>query len=73
MDNFKKQAKALVTIGEKVLLLVAGAAALALSVLDPRFETLKLAVQLVGALCVIFGLAPMVWAYIKATLPKLDK
>lgn len=70
MDKFKKQIKALVTIGEKVLLLGAGALALALSILDPRFETLKLAMQLIGTLCVIVGFAPMAWAYIKAIWSK---
>lgn len=73
MKDFKKQLQALVKIGEKMLLLIVGATALALSVLDARFETLRLAVQVTGLLCLVLGLAPMVWAYVKANLPKVEK
>lgn len=73
MKDFKKQLQALVKIGEKILLLLVGAAALTLSILDPRFETLRSAIQVTGALCLILGLSPMVTAYVKANLPKVEK
>lgn len=67
--KYTKQLQALVKISEKVTLLIVGSTALAVSVIDPRFETLKLAVQASGAICLLFALVPMVWAYAKANWP----
>lgn len=73
MKDFKKQLQAIVKIGEKILLLGVGAALVALSILDSRFETLKLGVQIAGVLCLVLGLSPMIWAYVKANMPKREK
>lgn len=72
MNNLKQQLVAVKSISEKVLLLLVGAAALAASVLDPRFETLKLGLQVLGAVCFLLGISPMVWQYVKAQWPKAD-
>lgn len=69
MENFK----AIWNIIQTILLLVAGAAALTLSMLDGRVENIKLAVQILGAVCVVFGLTPMVIEYVKANWPKGKK
>lgn len=70
---FKKQMLAVVKIGEKILLVGVGAMALALSVTDPRFDTLRLGIQISGGVSLAFGLAPMVWEYIKANYPTKKK
>lgn len=58
---------------EKIALLLVGGAALTVSILDPRFETLRSGIQICGGFCVLLGLVPMVWEYIKATLPTKSK
>lgn len=69
MDKYKKQGLAVVNIGEKVFLLGIGVLALILSQIDPRFETMSLEVLIGGAVCLLFSLPPIIWAYIKTTYP----
>jgi hypothetical protein len=68
MKNIKKYAQAGSKIGEKVLLLVAGGTASIMSLHDPRLENIQVITQVMGGLCIIFGLAPMITAYVKNTL-----
>lgn len=70
MNNLKQQLVAVKSISEKILLLSVGVAALAFSILDPRFETLRLGLQGCGLICFLLGISPMVWQYVKATWPK---
>lgn len=65
----KQQLNALVKIGEKLALLLMGTAALTLSLIDSRFETLRLYIQVIGIVCLLFALIPMAWAYIQANWP----
>lgn len=68
MENIKKYTQATVKIGEKILLLIAGALALVVSMHDPKLEIVRLIAQILGGLCLAFGLAPMILAYVKTTL-----
>lgn len=69
MENLK----AIWNIVQTILLLIAGALALALSMTDARVEHIKLAVMALGSICVVFGLTPMVIEYVKANWPKGKK
>jgi hypothetical protein len=71
MNKYPK-IQATIKIAEKVTLLAVGAAALIVSVVDPKFATLKIAVQASGALCLLLSLSPMIWAYCKNNWP-VDK
>lgn len=71
MNKYPK-IQASIKIAEKVTLLVVGAAALIVSVVDPKFATLRIAVQASGALCLLLSLFPMILAYCKNNWP-VDK
>lgn len=70
MEKFKPVAQATLKIGEKFLLVIVGTGALGLSVIDARFENIKLMVQVMGAVCFAFGFVPMFWSFVKASWPK---
>lgn len=68
METIKKYAQAVSKIGEKVLLIIAGGAALIMSLHDPRLENIRLITQVMGGLCFVFGIIPMIVAYVKSVL-----
>lgn len=69
-SQIKEQFLAVVKIGEKIAMLAMGATAVSVSVLDPRFQTLKTGLLAVGIICLFLALVPMIWAYIKNNWPK---
>jgi hypothetical protein len=70
MKNFKTTIKAILTIGERLLLTLVGLSAGYASTLNLTHSDLKTVCAVLAVLCLIFGLTPMITSYVKAVWPK---